>query len=122
MMNPLCNLDMYIVANRLYGPEFNHMFEPWSTYKKHGIYSLTLYTTIIMAQVIVVGGGLAGLSAAHTLLERGANVLLLDKQGCVSFSQAVSSVIQFFFIDSWVVTPQKPHPVLTVLAQTLRRH
>ena len=36
-----------------------------------------------MAQVIVVGGGLAGLSAAHTLLERGANVLLLDKQGWV---------------------------------------
>ncbi|KAF9467325.1 fumarate reductase [Collybia nuda] len=34
-----------------------------------------------MAQTIVVGGGLAGLSAAHTLLERGANVLLLDKQG-----------------------------------------
>ncbi|KAF8633641.1 hypothetical protein AX15_001328 [Amanita polypyramis BW_CC] len=33
-----------------------------------------------MAQVIVVGGGLAGLSAAHTLLERGANVVLLDKQ------------------------------------------
>jgi len=38
-----------------------------------------------MAQVIVVGGGLAGLSSAHTLLERGANVLLLDKQGLVSF-------------------------------------
>ncbi|RDB24775.1 Fumarate reductase [Hypsizygus marmoreus] len=34
-----------------------------------------------MAQTIVVGGGLAGLSAAHTLLERGGNVLLLDKQG-----------------------------------------
>ena len=33
-----------------------------------------------MAQVIVVGGGLAGLSAAHTLLERGANALMLDKQ------------------------------------------
>ncbi|KAF8909852.1 Flavocytochrome c [Mucidula mucida] len=31
--------------------------------------------------VIVVGGGLAGLSAAHTLLERGASVLMLDKQG-----------------------------------------
>ena len=39
-----------------------------------------------MAQVIVVGGGLAGLSAAHTLLERGANVLLLDKQGSVTLS------------------------------------
>ncbi|VDC03866.1 unnamed protein product [Peniophora sp. CBMAI 1063] len=34
-----------------------------------------------MAQVIIVGGGLAGLSAAHTILERGGNVLLLDKQG-----------------------------------------
>ena len=33
-----------------------------------------------MARIIVVGGGLAGLSAAHTLLERGANVILLDKQ------------------------------------------
>ena len=45
-----------------------------------------------MAQVIVVGGGLAGLSAAHTLLERGANVLLLDKQGCVSFSQCITAI------------------------------
>ena len=45
-----------------------------------------------MAQVIVVGGGLAGLSAAHTLLERGANVLLLDKQGSVSFHST------FFFL------------------------
>jgi len=47
-------------------------------------YSATL--NLLMAQVIIVGGGLAGLSAAHTLLERGANVLLLDKQGYVSFS------------------------------------
>ncbi|KAJ8494719.1 hypothetical protein ONZ45_g13149 [Pleurotus djamor] len=31
-------------------------------------------------RVIVVGGGLAGLSAAHTLVERGKNVLLLDKK------------------------------------------
>eukprot|EP00656_Telonema_subtile_P044328 TRINITY_DN505_c0_g1_i1.p1 TRINITY_DN505_c0_g1~~TRINITY_DN505_c0_g1_i1.p1 ORF type:complete len:628 (-),score=194.36 TRINITY_DN505_c0_g1_i1:260-2143(-) len=30
-------------------------------------------------QVIVVGGGLAGLSAAHTVLENGGNVVLLDK-------------------------------------------
>jgi heterodisulfide reductase subunit A-like polyferredoxin len=38
-------------------------------------------STLMSNQVIVVGGGLAGLSAAHTLLERGASVLLLDKQG-----------------------------------------
>ncbi|KAJ3215158.1 hypothetical protein HK099_006497 [Clydaea vesicula] len=30
-------------------------------------------------KVIIVGGGLAGLSAAHTVLERGGNVLVLDK-------------------------------------------
>jgi succinate dehydrogenase/fumarate reductase flavoprotein subunit len=30
-------------------------------------------------KVIIVGGGLSGLSAAHTVLERGGNVLLLDK-------------------------------------------
>ena len=30
-------------------------------------------------KVIVVGGGLAGLSAAHTVLENGGAVLLLDK-------------------------------------------
>jgi flavocytochrome c len=31
------------------------------------------------AQVIIVGGGLSGLSCAHTVLERGGRVLLLDK-------------------------------------------
>lgn len=52
-----------------------------------------------MAQVIVVGGGLAGLSAAHTLLERGANVLLLDKQGSVSLSFSLF-FLSFFFKPS----------------------
>ena len=32
-----------------------------------------------MNQVIIVGGGLAGVSAANTVLELGGNVLLLDK-------------------------------------------
>lgn len=32
-----------------------------------------------MDQIIVVGGGLAGLSAAHTAMERGSRVLLIDK-------------------------------------------
>ena len=30
-------------------------------------------------KVIVVGGGLSGLSAAHTVIEHGGNVILLDK-------------------------------------------
>lgn len=34
--------------------------------------------------VIIVGGGLAGLSAAHQAYNRGANVVLLDKQGFLS--------------------------------------
>lgn len=32
-----------------------------------------------MTNVLIVGGGLAGLSAAHTVLERGGNVVVLDK-------------------------------------------
>jgi succinate dehydrogenase/fumarate reductase flavoprotein subunit len=32
------------------------------------------------AQVVVIGGGLAGLSAAHTALEKGCSVVLLDKE------------------------------------------
>merc|ERR1712190_408717 len=32
-----------------------------------------------MQQVIVVGGGLSGLSAAHTVIEHGINVLVIDK-------------------------------------------
>lgn len=46
----------------------------------------TITSPSAMTQVIVVGGGLAGLSAAHTLLERGSNVLLLDKQPSVLMS------------------------------------
>lgn len=36
--------------------------------------------TVRGPKVIVVGGGLAGLSAAHTVLERGGRVLVLDKK------------------------------------------
>merc|ERR1719160_299107 len=32
-----------------------------------------------MQQIVVVGGGLAGLSAAHTVLEQGINVVVIDK-------------------------------------------
>jgi succinate dehydrogenase/fumarate reductase flavoprotein subunit len=32
-----------------------------------------------MAQVIVIGGGLAGMSAAHTILEHGGRVVVIDK-------------------------------------------
>ena len=37
--------------------------------------------------VIVVGGGLSGLSAAHTVLERGGRVLVLDKSAFLQLHQ-----------------------------------
>ncbi len=37
--------------------------------------------TKMAPHIIVVGGGLSGLSAAHTILERGGSVLVLDKNG-----------------------------------------
>lgn len=47
--------------------EFSLHFSPFQSNQK------------IMSKVIVIGGGLAGLSAAHTILENGGSVLLLDK-------------------------------------------
>lgn len=44
-------------------------------------------------KVIVVGGGLSGLSAAHTLYERGASVLLLDKNPLYAAHLASTSVL-----------------------------
>ena len=35
----------------------------------------------MVPRVIVVGGGLSGLSAAHTIYLAGGNVVVLDKQG-----------------------------------------
>jgi uncharacterized protein with NAD-binding domain and iron-sulfur cluster len=56
-------------------------------------------------QVVVVGGGLAGLSAAHTALERGARVVVLDKNPfCGGNSTKATSgrsecqMIFFFFL------------------------
>jgi len=34
-----------------------------------------------LLQVIIVGGGLAGLSAAHTIVERGGRAMVIDKKG-----------------------------------------
>lgn len=47
-----------------------------------------------VTKVIVLGGGLSGLSAAHTALENGANVLLLDKNAFLggSSSKATSGI------------------------------
>ena len=50
-------------------------------------------STIVGAKVIVVGGGLAGLSAAHTVLERGGRVLVLDKKNFLGGSQRTSRTI-----------------------------
>ena len=41
-------------------------------------------TVFPASQAIVVGGGLAGVSAANTILEHGGNVILLDKSAATS--------------------------------------
>ena len=41
-----------------------------------------------MPKVIVVGGGLAGFAAANTILERGGNVILLDKSAFCGYGTA----------------------------------
>lgn len=46
-------------------------------------------STITGAKVIVVGGGLAGLSAAHTVLERGGRCLVLDKKEFLGGNRSV---------------------------------
>jgi heterodisulfide reductase subunit A-like polyferredoxin len=76
-----------------------------------------------MAQVIVVGGGLAGLSAAHTLLERGANVLLLDKQGSVFFLFPCDHFCDLSPLPSasWVEILPKLHPASMVPAPRLSK-
>lgn len=74
-----------------------------------------------MAQVIVVGGGLAGLSAAHTILERGGNVLVLDKQPYVTFTPLPIFPFHSFTLVSWVETPQRLLPVSTVLGLSLNK-
>ena len=47
-------------------------------------------------QVIVVGGGLAGFSAAHTVLEHGGRVLLLDKSAFCGYDYYNSRSFLFF--------------------------
>ncbi|KAK6455402.1 osmotic growth protein [Scheffersomyces xylosifermentans] len=46
--------------------------------------SQTAPSSVPKNPIIIVGGGLAGLSAAHQVYLRGANVVLLDKQGFLS--------------------------------------
>ena len=41
-------------------------------------------TSIPSNPILIVGGGLAGLSAAHQAYLRGANVVLLDKESFLS--------------------------------------
>lgn len=41
-------------------------------------------TEIPLNPILIVGGGLAGLSAAHQAYIRGANIVLLDKESFLS--------------------------------------
>jgi succinate dehydrogenase/fumarate reductase flavoprotein subunit len=47
--------------------------------------------------VIVIGGGLAGLSAAHTVIERGGKVLLIDKKAFLGGNSVKGKFFGFYF-------------------------
>ena len=49
-----------------------------------------------MSQVIVIGGGLSGASAANTVLERGGRVLLLDKNAFCGGTYYYRTCLIFF--------------------------
>ena len=54
-------------------------------------------------KVIVIGGGLAGLSAAHTILENGGSVVLLDKSAFLGgnstkATSGINGACQFMFV------------------------
>ena len=53
-------------------------------------------------KVIVIGGGLAGLSAAHTILENGGSVVLLDKSAFLggNSTKATSGINGTSFFNS----------------------
>lgn len=66
-------------------------------------------------RVIVVGGGLAGFSAANTVLEHGGRVILLDKSAfCGYVYERLHDEILHL-----VVIPPKLHPVLMALRPRL---
>ena len=50
-------------------------------------------TSFPASRVIVVGGGLAGFSAANTVLEHGGKVILLDKSAFCGYVEGIDACI-----------------------------
>ena len=53
-------------------------------------------TSFPASRVIVVGGGLAGFSAANTVLEHGGKVILLDKSAYCGYVDKVDACLHVF--------------------------
>ena len=63
-----------------------------------------------MARVVVLGGGVAGLSAAHELKERGFDVVLIEKTG-IPGGKARSSPVMPVGPSPWTALHRYPHAV-----------
>ena len=63
-----------------------------------------------MAKVVVLGGGVAGLSAAHELAERGFDIVLIEKTG-IPGGKARSSPVMPVGPSPWTALPRYPHAV-----------
>tara|TARA_B110000459_G_scaffold200971_1_gene250574 strand:+ start:648 stop:1034 length:387 start_codon:yes stop_codon:yes gene_type:complete len=68
------------------------------------------YYSMSQHKVIVIGGGLAGLSAAHTILENGGSVVLLDKSAFLGgnstkATSGINGACQFIHVIVFVLPP-----------------
>ena len=53
--------------------------------------------------VVIIGGGLAGLSASHTALDAGAKVVLLDKKPSYVFVRSIIPISELEHLLEWGV-------------------
>jgi ribulose 1,5-bisphosphate synthetase/thiazole synthase len=72
---PLFSLATLVRASPLRLPSSSRVQEYRSDPAIHTFINYINHNTMSNAKVIIVGGGLSGLSAAHTVLERGGNVV-----------------------------------------------
>ena len=99
----------------------NYLHDP-ARFVEHALRTLggTLAPAAAVPDAVVVGGGLAGLSAALTLLDRGAAVTIVDKEGIFGGNSAWASSGINAVADDAAANSTVGDSVATYLQDTLR--